>query len=635
LRELRRSKKGGTLGIPGLLPVCASLLLVLTSSLLPSARAQGGEEVVHSEMRLSRDFVLAGSPQEALAGIQAFAECVAEEVGRRWRRKNTILVDFAPPVGELARQLSSQEVQLAYVTAYEYVRLKQKVEGLLPLASAARTSERRSQRALAIVRADDNARSLDEMRGRTFAYLNRNSLISYLYPQWLLARSGELELEEFFGKVVKVTKEKSALYAVLLGDVDVTCVSDHLFKVLSEMNPALGRKLRVLSESPPLPLGVLVGGPGFHREAIPHTIAALCEDQGIATRIGETLRILRVGSMRRVEDADFEPVRNLVRLLDDVRRVHLDPICGRRLSAAEVGATDSLGGRPVRFCSPECKKRYAEHRARSAPDHPDRLYVIGVSPDLTYEGSLQDAREVVDLVMSRFTASCGDTLVVEILPDLETALGRLREGTMAAVHLTPAGYVWLRKRIPVRPLLRHCSLGDTFRALLVVGARATCRSVEDLRGRSLATSARERTPEEFFLRTLLRSLGKEAPTSYFEAVIRCPSEESALRAVAIGQADAALATSRTFEVLKDLRPALGRNLRILQSSEEMVVGPIAGHPDLPRDLIERLEDFGLHLHESDEGRALLDYFRTGRMVRATDADYEGIRRMLESLEESE
>jgi ABC-type phosphate/phosphonate transport system substrate-binding protein len=482
------------------------------------------------------------------------------------------------------------------------------------------------------VRKDHPARTIADLRGKSFVYMNRNSITGYLFPEMLLCEAGLPELPRFFGKQKQVRKEKSALYAVLLGEADVACISESLLEVLSELNPAIGRKLRVLAKSEPFPKGLLVGGPNLPPDAIPHLLAALCDDTPNASRRDEALTFFHVDGFVRAADSDLDSVRRLVKQIDSRRKRHMDPGCSRWISDVEVKCTALVGEFPVRFCSKKCRDLYLSNRERARPDAKDRVYVIGVSPYMMFDRDPRDTRASLDLLLEEFHRKNDYGLIVEMLPSNEVAQVRFGEGTMSWAYLSGPGYVRMRKKVGITPVVRYSMRRDSFRASLVTLQKSGFTDLPDLEGQVLAMSTDESSTARLYLETVMHGTGRPAE-EYFSSIVSCPSEESAVRAVALGEATAALVSTQALGLLKELSPGLYGGLSAIRTSEELISGPICQADGLPKKISDSLTKYVLKLHEKPAGKELLMAFRTTRLVRATDADYEPIRRMMKTLEE--
>jgi phosphonate transport system substrate-binding protein len=604
----------------------AVLVLGLVAMPGATARAEENPKVHTHRLRLSLDYLGAATERDALAVFQAFCDRIAEVVTERYRPMKAV-VRIAPSLEALIREFEDGAIESAYLSAYEYVRVRERVM-ILPLTMAVRSTGRHEHRGLLVVRADDPAKSIRDMRGRRFVYMNQTSTYGYLYPQWLLCTIGEPDLCRFFGKSIRVTKEMSAVYGVLLGDADVASVSDYLLDTLFDLKPALRRKLRVLHRSDPLPLGVFAVAPSVAPDLRAILEESICDEDSLVTELRESLRFIKVAGMRRTKDADFDSVRDLVRFIDASQERHVCPVCGLRLSDKAVGAELGEGNLRVRFCGDRCRSSYREQGERAKPGAEDPLIVIGLDSALLVGTDPRDARALYEYLIGDALERYGLKCLIQFVSGHDLIRARLKDKTLSVVHLSGPSYVRMAEETEILPLIRTERNSPSFRACLVVSARSTVERLSDLRGKTLGVRGQGEASSDVFLRTLLRPLGANSPSAYFRTVMSCPTQEAAIRAVAFGDADAALVKSEAIDLLRDLKPAVFRKLRVLCRSEQMFHGPVCCRSDLRETLERAVIDSTTRLHKSPKGRAVLSSTASRRIVAAKDSDYDSIRSML-------
>jgi phosphonate transport system substrate-binding protein len=159
-----------------------------------------------------------------------------------------------PSYHDVTEQLLAGHIDVAYLGPIGFVRFAR--------ASHARTALQVLNehglpyyRALIVVRNDSPLRSLAEMAGKRMGFTDPESASGYLYPRLMLDQAGvaldDLASFSFYGH------HDSALRALLSGEVDAAAVKD----VLAVEH--LGKELRVLRASEPIPNYVLAFRPGL------------------------------------------------------------------------------------------------------------------------------------------------------------------------------------------------------------------------------------------------------------------------------------------------------------------------------------------------------------------------------------
>jgi phosphonate transport system substrate-binding protein len=102
---------------------------------------------------------------------------------------------------------------------------------------------------LLIVPAASEARSLDDLRGKTFAFSDPLSSSGWLYPAYLLKLKGEGP-ETFFRRTVFTYSHDSTVRAVADRLVDGGAVDSLVYDVMVVRAPDLARRLRIVGRSP-------------------------------------------------------------------------------------------------------------------------------------------------------------------------------------------------------------------------------------------------------------------------------------------------------------------------------------------------------------------------------------------------
>lgn len=133
-----------------------------------------------------------------------------------------------------------------------------------------------SYRSRVVVRADDPARSLADLRGRTVAINNDDSQSGQGAFRMTLAAHGENG--PFFARVVETGAHLESIRAVARGEADVAAI-DAVTHALALRHLPEARTLRVLLSTPPtpgLPFITRLGGPAAQiRDALAEAIDAI------------------------------------------------------------------------------------------------------------------------------------------------------------------------------------------------------------------------------------------------------------------------------------------------------------------------------------------------------------------------
>jgi len=142
--------------------------------------------------------------------------------------------------------LHEDKLDFAWLSGYPYVRHK---DDLQLVAVPIYKGEPLYQSYLIVTGTDQKSRSLEDMRGKIFAFSDPNSNSGYLYIVHLLSESGE-EPASFFGKAFFTWSHHKVVEAVASGLAQGGAVDGYVWDTLALTRPDLTAKTRIVSKSP-------------------------------------------------------------------------------------------------------------------------------------------------------------------------------------------------------------------------------------------------------------------------------------------------------------------------------------------------------------------------------------------------
>jgi phosphonate transport system substrate-binding protein len=293
-----------------LLSLAVVLLLTAGCSIVqPTASPLGSER---NPIKLA--FGPSVDAPKVLAASQELTRALEKETGLRFK----LLVPTSFPA--TIEGMATSSVDIAWLSPLAYVQAHQSI-GAEPLMSGVRDGSP-SARGQIIVRADSGIRSLDGLRGKTFAFVDQGSGTGYLYPKALLKERG-IDLKFLFAETTFAGTDDKVLTAVYRGEVDAGAIIGDALPDgprdprvrLQETLPGVLSAVRVIARTDPVPNDALC-----QRKGVPPDVVATVRD-GVE-RVSETevgkkaLRDLYgIEGLAAVTDADFEPVRRAAEIL--------------------------------------------------------------------------------------------------------------------------------------------------------------------------------------------------------------------------------------------------------------------------------------------------------------------------------
>jgi phosphonate transport system substrate-binding protein len=205
----------------------------------------------------------------------------------------------------------------------------------------------------------------------------------------------------------------------------------------------------------------------------------------------------------------------------------------------------------------------------------------------------------------------------------------LRIGTTDVAYLGGATFTIARHRFGARALVkpRNAEGGTTYRCFIVVRKDSAVRTIQDLRGKSVAFGARRATTGSLIPSYML--FGSGVTPNHLKAVKNLHNHEEVAKAVLKGVYDA----GAVKDVVAWQYEAQG--LRIIAESEELPNAPIAAGPSLPKDAEAAMVKALLSIDgNSPEGKVILSQWgpelRHG-FVRARGEEYDFLYRKIVSI----
>jgi phosphonate transport system substrate-binding protein len=181
---------------------------------------------------------------------------------------------------------------------------------------------------LILVDAQSNIRDLADLRGRSLAF-HRNPT-TCLAEAWLRAVLNVKDagaMQDFFGKVIASDKiSKGVVLPVFFGQMDACLVTRAGFETLCELNPQLGRRLRVLAASPRV-VTVLMA---FHKDCPPEAKRRVTEALLSLHKSVPGQQVMTLFQTRRMVLRDIAALQGSIQLLHAAERVKAREAGGKR-----------------------------------------------------------------------------------------------------------------------------------------------------------------------------------------------------------------------------------------------------------------------------------------------------------------
>ncbi len=227
----------------------ATLAMIWLTLLSPAASAQG---VLNFGLVPAEDPRLMITDNQAL--IDALQQATAIDI------KPFVATDY----NGVIEALRSRRLDIALLGPFSYI-LATTLAELEPVAIPETQKQGPTYHSVIVARKDRNIRSLADLRGRTFAFVDPSSTSGHLFPKAAMLRAGlkpDTELRAIFAG-----SHDASVIAVQNGKVDAAAVADGLLDAAIARGMVKAEDLVVVWKSEPIP-----GSPVVMRRDLPEPV---------------------------------------------------------------------------------------------------------------------------------------------------------------------------------------------------------------------------------------------------------------------------------------------------------------------------------------------------------------------------
>ena len=247
-------------------------------------------------------------PTDLLAAGEEFGQALGKLVGVPVRV--TVASDYTAVI----EALRNRTADLAFTHPVGYVLAHR--EARATIVARNRWHGKASFTARFFVRRDSGLTRLEDLRGRTVAFVDPASSSGYIYPMVLLIQRGFVQHRDprtFFREVVFAGSHDAGMRALLNGHVDALTSFD-LAREQYIKDPGERERITWVAETPSIPEAGIAGRDGLDPALIARIRAALLQIQG-PPYASLLKRLYDIDGFEAADDRDYDPVRAAVELL--------------------------------------------------------------------------------------------------------------------------------------------------------------------------------------------------------------------------------------------------------------------------------------------------------------------------------
>jgi phosphonate transport system substrate-binding protein len=225
-----------------------------------------------------------------------------------------IRVTVASDYAAVIEALRNRTADLAFVHPVGYVLASREAKATIVVRNLWHGKSSFSSRIY--VRRESGIKSLEELRGKTIAFIDPASSSGYTYPMVLLIQRGLVKNRDpktFFREVVFAGAHDAGMRALLNGHVDALASFD-MAREQYLKDPAERERIVYIAETPEIPEAGIAARAGLDPATFAKVRGALLQIR--APEYAELLRRLyEIDGFAPADDRDYDPVRAAVELL--------------------------------------------------------------------------------------------------------------------------------------------------------------------------------------------------------------------------------------------------------------------------------------------------------------------------------
>lgn len=439
-----------------------------------------------------------------------------------------------------------------------------------------------------IVHQDSQIKTVDELQGKTFVFVDPKSNTGRLYPAYFLAKKHETP-ESFFSSFIYSYSHNKSVEMVAKKKVDGAAVDSIVYDFMLATNSPYAKETKVIHRSPQFGIPPVVVPPDlspFQKSAIREVFLNMHIDPD-GKRI---LDAMKIEKFIDVPDSNYDSIRAMRAFMSNNQKL-MD--------------SQSLP-------------------AKKALENTSNIIYFGILPRDNPRISYEKYQPLIDY-LSRET---GEKIELKLETNYKDVVNSLGQGKTSFALLGPLTYLDAYSRYDTAPIARSkTARGEVFfRSVIVTDMDGSIKELSQMVDKKFAFAALWSTSGNLLPRYMLAwsgiHLNNLAEYQHFN------QHDTVAKKIISHEFDAgAIRLSIAEQYLQ-------YGLKIIATSDPIPTGPVVVSPKTPYDIMQKVQKALLLMTTNSEGKEILkklDPDLQGGFVAASDTDYSEVRQMINKV----
>lgn len=289
---------------------CLSLMTAFFSTCSAQETFKDTTEMPHVSIAFHRTMLVETDIKDIHSAIEVWVKTVGRNASLNF--ESTLYENINP----LLRDYKSGKIDVLNIAPQLYLRIENEIDA--EPAYLVIMGGKKTRRYLLLTRSDSPVNDIKDLKGKNLAVMS-SSEIGNIFLNVLLLREKLGGPEYFFSTITQKAKFSQTVLSVFFGQSDACIVTETVLKTMTELNPQIGNKLKIIAASPEITQIV-----GFFRPDLSEKIKKIVlrevthlQDSAVGRQV---LTLFGIDGALQASESDLDTMRELIKEYDELLR---------------------------------------------------------------------------------------------------------------------------------------------------------------------------------------------------------------------------------------------------------------------------------------------------------------------------